>query len=160
MTDSRLAKEFVVGVAMLTKGSLEEKIRCKRAIFITGHFDKSVAVAFDIIDVNKSGSLDKEEMSAFLKCLVQSGPAAAGSTLVTDDQLNAIVEQAFTVIDANKDEKIEFEEFAKWASSAESGTELSHSTHCVLTALTCRQLDCRCFLLKHNHGFDDVVAPC
>jgi len=98
-------REFVVGVAMLTKGSLEEKIR----------------LAFDIIDVNKSGSLDKEEMSAFLKCLVQSGPAAAGSTLVTDDQLNAIVEQAFTVIDANKDEKIEFEEFAKWASSAESG---------------------------------------
>ena len=80
-----------------------------------------VTVAFDIIDVNKSGSLDKEEMSAFLKCLVQSGPAAAGSTLVSDDQLNAIVDQAFTVIDANKDEKIEFEEFAKWASSAESG---------------------------------------
>jgi len=98
-------REFVVGVAMLTKGSLEEKIR----------------LAFDIIDVNKSGSLDKEEMSAFLKCLVQSGPAAAGSTLVSDDQLNAIVDQAFTVIDANKDEKIEFEEFAKWASSAESG---------------------------------------
>ena len=29
------------------------------------------AVAFDIIDVNKSGSLDRDEMGSFLKCLIQ-----------------------------------------------------------------------------------------
>ena len=29
------------------------------------------AVAFDIIDVNKSGSLDRDEMGSFLKCIIQ-----------------------------------------------------------------------------------------
>eukprot|EP00656_Telonema_subtile_P056173 TRINITY_DN8917_c0_g1_i2.p1 TRINITY_DN8917_c0_g1~~TRINITY_DN8917_c0_g1_i2.p1 ORF type:complete len:328 (+),score=101.74 TRINITY_DN8917_c0_g1_i2:161-1144(+) len=98
-------REFVVGVAMLTKGSLEDKIK----------------LAFDIIDVNKSGALDKEEMQSFLKCLIQSGPAAAGSNLISNDKLQQIVEQAFSVIDANKDEKIQFEEFSRWAATAGSG---------------------------------------
>eukprot|EP00658_Telonema_sp_P-2_P059438 TRINITY_DN4834_c0_g1_i1.p1 TRINITY_DN4834_c0_g1~~TRINITY_DN4834_c0_g1_i1.p1 ORF type:complete len:387 (+),score=127.74 TRINITY_DN4834_c0_g1_i1:46-1206(+) len=98
-------KEFGVGVAMLTKGTLKEKIK----------------LAFDIIDVNKSGTLDKEEMLAFLKCLIQSGPAAAGSKLVTDEQLDSIVEQAFSVIDKNKDDKIQFHEFSQWAASGRSG---------------------------------------
>lgn len=102
-------REFVVGVAMLTKGNLTEKIK----------------LAFEIIDVNKSGALDKEEMTSFLKCLIQYGPAAAGSTLVNDAQVEQIVSQAFSVIDVNKDEKINFEEFSKWASSAGSGSMIA-----------------------------------
>jgi len=102
-------KEFCIGVAMLTKGSLKDKIR----------------LAFDIIDVNKSGSLDRDEMGSFLKCLIQSGPAACGSSLVSDDQLGQIVSQAFTVIDANNDQKIEFEEFAQWAANANAGNMIA-----------------------------------
>jgi len=102
-------KEFCIGVAMLTKGSLKEKIK----------------LAFDIIDVNSSGSLDRDEMASFLKCLIQSGPAACGSTLVSDEQLAQIVGQAFTVIDANNDQKIEFEEFAQWAANENAGNMIA-----------------------------------
>ena len=47
----------------------------------------------------------------------QAGPAVAGSTLVSDEQVNQMVTQAFAVIDVNNDEKISFEEFHSWALS-------------------------------------------
>lgn len=92
-------KEFTVGISMLTKGTLDEKIR----------------LAFDCIDNNKSGFLDRVELGDFLRCLIQAGPAVAGSTLVSTEQVNQMVTQAFAVIDVNNDEKISFEEFHKWA---------------------------------------------
>lgn len=145
-------KEFVVGVAMLTKGTLQDKIKCSPCTHMWS-LTVCVAVAFDIIDVNKSGSLDKEEMSTFLKCLIQSGPAAAGSTLVSDAQLEQIVSQAFSVIDVNKDEKIEFDEFTKWATSAGSGAiDLMRVCDCL-----CRQLDCSCILLNPRQGSTRMV---
>jgi len=57
--------------------------------------------------------------------VLQSGPAACGSSLVSDDQLGQIVSQAFTVIDANNDQKIEFEEFAQWAANANAGNMIA-----------------------------------
>jgi len=94
-------KEFTVGIALLTKGTLDQKIK----------------FAFDCIDVNQSGTLDRAELSDFLRCLIQAGPAVAGSTLVSDEQVNQMVTQAFAVIDVNNDEKISFEEFHSWALS-------------------------------------------
>ena len=46
---------------------------------------------------------------------VQAGPAVAGSSLVSNDDLGKMVTQAFAVIDVNQDEKISFDEFHKWA---------------------------------------------
>jgi len=92
-------KEFAVGIALLTKGTLEDKIR----------------FAFDCIDINNSGSLDRVELGDFLRCLIQAGPAVAGSSLVSTEQINLMVTQAFAVIDVNGDEKISVDEFHKWA---------------------------------------------
>lgn len=92
-------KEFTIGIALLTKGTLEDKIR----------------FAFNCIDINSSGSLDRVELGDFLRCLIQAGPAVAGSSLVSNDDLNQIVTQAFAVIDVNHDDKISFEEFHRWA---------------------------------------------
>jgi len=92
-------KEFTIGIALLTKGSLDDKIK----------------LAFDCIDINKSGSLDRVELGDFLRCLIQAGPAVSGSTLVSNEQVQQMVTQAFAVIDVNNDEKISFPEFHKWA---------------------------------------------
>lgn len=92
-------KEFTVGIALLTKGTLDDKIR----------------FAFNCIDINHSGSLDRVELGDFMRVLIQAGPAVAGSSLVTNEHLNQMVTQAFGVIDVNNDEKISFEEFHKWA---------------------------------------------
>jgi len=92
-------KEFAVGIALLTKGSLDDKIR----------------FAFDCIDINQSGSLDRHELGDFLRCLIQAGPAVAGSTLVSNEMLNQMVTQAFAVMDVDNDEKISFTEFHRWA---------------------------------------------
>jgi len=92
-------KEFTIGIALLTKGSLDDKIK----------------FAFNCIDVNHSGSLDRVELGDFLRCLIQAGPAVAGSSLISNEQVNQMVTQAFAVIDVNGDEKISFEEFHKWA---------------------------------------------
>jgi len=92
-------KEFMIGISLLTKGSLEDKVK----------------LAFHCIDVNKSGHLDRVELGDFLRCLIQAGPAVAGSSLVTNQQLESMVTQAFAVMDVNKDEKISFPEFHKWA---------------------------------------------
>jgi len=92
-------KEFAIGIALLTKGTLDDKIR----------------FAFQCIDINSSGSLDRVELGDFLRCLIQAGPAVAGSSLVSNDDLGKMVTQAFAVIDVNQDEKISFDEFHKWA---------------------------------------------
>jgi Ca2+-binding EF-hand superfamily protein len=92
-------KEFTVGIAMLTKGTLNDKIR----------------FAFNCIDINNSGFLDRSELGDFLRCLIQAGPAVAGSTLVTTEQVQQMVTQAFAVMDVNNDEKISYEEFHTWA---------------------------------------------
>lgn len=92
-------KEFTIGIALLTKGTLDDKIK----------------FAFNCIDVNHSGTLDRVELGDFLRCLIQAGPAVAGSSLITTEQVNQMVTQAFAVIDVNNDEKISFAEFHKWA---------------------------------------------
>jgi len=92
-------REFTVGIAMLTKGTLDDKIR----------------FAFNCIDINNSGSLDRSELGDFLRCLIQAGPAVAGSSLVSTEQVQQMVTQAFAVMDVNNDEKISFDEFHRWA---------------------------------------------
>lgn len=92
-------KEFTIGIALLTKGTLDDKIK----------------FAFDCIDVDKTGTLDRPELGDFLRCLIQAGPAVAGSSLVSAEQVSQMVTQAFAVIDVNGDEKISFEEFHRWA---------------------------------------------
>jgi len=93
-------REFTVGIALLTKGTLDDKIK----------------FAFDCIDTNKSGTLDRMELGDFLRTLIQSGAHLAGSTIVNDEHVNQMVNQAFAVIDINNDEKVTFSEFQKWAS--------------------------------------------
>jgi len=93
------AKEFILGMSILTRGTAEEKLE----------------FAFKMYDLNSDGFISREEMTQ----IVQSLHRMLGMIIIagTDEELepDAVVDLMFREMDENKDGRISLEEYKKGA---------------------------------------------
>ncbi|ROL54480.1 Calsenilin [Anabarilius grahami] len=87
-------KDFVIGLSVLLRGSVTEKLRW----------------AFNLYDINKDGYITKEEMLAIMKSIYDM-MGRHTSPCVKDDAAFEHVEKFFQKMDRNRDGVVTIDEF-------------------------------------------------
>ncbi|KAG7380719.1 hypothetical protein PHYPSEUDO_006901 [Phytophthora pseudosyringae] len=98
--------ELSSGISVLCSGSQQEKIKS----------------AFTLFDVNQDGFISRDEMEAYLasvyRIVFMTSPATVQELhgISPDDLARITTADAFTLADANQDDRLSFEEFTEWYS--------------------------------------------
>jgi len=102
--------EFCLSMAIILKGSKEEKLK----------------VCFSLFDENHDGRITKDELKNVLKMQLSSislidqlGDEDAKSKDINPKEIESLANEAFTKYDADKNGVITFEEFTQWAKEHE-----------------------------------------
>jgi Ca2+-binding EF-hand superfamily protein len=98
------------------------------SVLCGGTRDQKAEAAFALYDYNGDGFISLEEMTRYLtsvfKVMYETQPGTAERMGVSAEELAVVTaEQAFEDADVNHDGRLSFEEFQKWYSSIEDGSE-------------------------------------
>ncbi|RTG87728.1 uncharacterized protein DC041_0009176 [Schistosoma bovis] len=96
------AQEWVMGLSIFLRGTLEEKIKCKYVIWTN-----ECLVAFDVYDLNSDGRITREEMFQLLKYSLVKQPTDEDP----DEGIRELVEMAFKRLDMDHDGRLNYTDF-------------------------------------------------
>jgi Ca2+-binding EF-hand superfamily protein len=96
-------REFVTGLSVVQRGSVDEKLKCKSFYFMKTN---NLKVIFSTYDKDGSGTLSPKEMYSLLKATHLSR-----GTQYQSDDLAEVVSKTFQEADSDQDGSISYEEF-------------------------------------------------
>ena len=112
-------EEFIIGLWAITKGTSEEKLTCNQFLFLFFFFDilsflqkkKWFQVCFRMLDVERTGFLEKEKLSEILESLQRLVGPLVGFSGKKFGSVQQFVDYFFDVVDLDKDGKISSEDY-------------------------------------------------